>query len=85
MPAGPRKPAAPGENEPEYDESLCILDWCKFLFVFSSLKCIFFNTRPTTKRNYKIKYFVKYIYSSYIYNSIPKILTSCSFGLLYNQ
>jgi len=27
VPAGPRKPAAPGENEPEYDESLCILDW----------------------------------------------------------
>ena len=34
VPAGPRKPAAPGEDEPEYDESLCILDWCKFFYLY---------------------------------------------------
>lgn len=26
-----RAPALPGENEPMYDDGLCLLDWCKYL------------------------------------------------------
>ena len=25
-----RAPAQPGEDEPEFDDALCILDWCKY-------------------------------------------------------
>ena len=28
-----RAPALAMEDEPEYDDTLCILDWCKFLFI----------------------------------------------------
>ena len=29
-----RAPALPMEDEPEYDDTLCILDWCKYQFLY---------------------------------------------------
>ena len=29
-----RAPALAIEDEPEYDDTLCILDWCKFIVVY---------------------------------------------------